>query len=98
MRGLVTKGNGALRRRGWVVDGSSASMPDTPTLQEAFPQPVGQAQGCGFPVAQFVALFCGTRGAIVEVVIDTMVPHELQLFRRLWHHFQPGDVVLGDRA
>jgi hypothetical protein len=98
MRTLVTPATGWQGRRVWVVDGSSASMPDTPELQRAFPQPPGQKKGCGFPVAQFVALFCWTTGAIVEVAIDTLVPHELTLFRRLWAHFSKGDVVLGDRA
>jgi len=60
-----------LGHRVWVFDGSSASMPDEPELQAAFPQPPGQARGCGFPVAQFVALFCWATGAIIDVAIDT---------------------------
>lgn len=98
MRKLVTSETGWLGRRVWVPDGSSASMPDTPELQAAFPQPAGQKRGCGFPVAQFVALFCWTTGAVMDLAIDSIIPHELSLFRRLWHHFAPGDVVLGDRA
>ena len=49
-------------------------------------------------MAQIVVLFGWTTGAILDVVIDTMRPHEVTLFRRRWHHFQPGDVVLADRA
>jgi len=98
LRGLVTPGTSWHGHRLFVVDGSGASMPDTPALQQAFPQPSGQKKGCGFPVAQFVALFCWTTGAIVDVVIDSIIPHEITLFRKLWHHFQPADVVLGDRA
>jgi hypothetical protein len=98
MQSLVSQTNAWLGRRVWVVDGSSVSMPDTPRLQQAFPQPPGQAPGCGFPVAQFVALFCWTTGAIIDLVIDTLRPHELNLVRRLYHHFQRGDVVLADRA
>jgi len=98
MRPLVTDRTGWLGRRVWVLDGSSVSMPDTPELQKAFPQPAGQAPGCGFPVAQFVALFCWATGAIVDLAIDTLRPHELTLFRRLWHYFATGDVVLADRA
>lgn len=85
-------------RRVWVVDGSSASMPDTPELQAVFPQPPGQKPGCGFPVAQFVAVFCYATGAIVDLAIDNIKPHELTLLRRLYHRFAPGDVVCGDRA
>jgi len=98
MRKLVTTETGWLGRRVWVVDGSSVSMPDTPELQAAFPQPAGQKRGCGFPVAQIVALFCWTTGAVIDLAIDSIIPHELPLFRRLWDHFAPGDVVLADRA
>ncbi len=98
MRSLVTTESGWLGRRVWVFDGSSASMPDTPELQKAFPQPPGQLPGCGFPVVQFVALFCWSTGAVLDLAIDAINRHELPLFRRLWHHFAPGDVVLADRA
>ncbi len=98
LRAQITKDNGWLGRRVWMVDGSSVSMPDTPELQESFPQPPGQKPGCGFPVTQFVALFCWTTGAVHDVAIDTIRPHEVTLFRRLWHHLEPGCVVLGDRA
>ena len=98
MRELPSKAQGWLGRRVWIFDGSSAGMPDEPELQQAFPQPSGQAAGCGFPVAQFVALFCWTTGAIIDVAIDSIIPHELTLFRTLWEHFAAGDVVLGDRA
>jgi len=87
-----------LGRRVHVFDGSTASMPDTPELQRAFPQSSSQKPGCGFPIAQFVAMFCWSTGAILDVVIDTLRPHELTLFRKMWHHFRAGDVVLADRA
>jgi hypothetical protein len=87
-----------LGRRVWVTDGSTASMSDTPELQKAFPQPAGQQPGCGFPVAKFVVLFCWATGAIVDIVISSLASHELPLYRRLWQHFQPGDMVLNDRA
>ncbi len=84
-------------RRIWVADGSSASMPDTPSLQRAFPQPIGQKPGCGFPVARIVALFCWASGAIVDLLIDGTQVGELTLCRRLFDRFAPDDVVLGDR-
>jgi len=98
LREQVSSTTGWWGCRVWVTDGSSVSMPDTPELQGAFPQPPGQKPGCGFPVAQFVALFCWTTGAVHDVAMDSLRPHELILFRRLWHHFQAGDVVLADRA
>ena len=39
-----------------MVDGSTASMPDTPANQRAYPQPVSQKPGVGFPLARFVAI------------------------------------------
>jgi hypothetical protein len=94
----TASGSRWLGRRVLVVDGSSASMPDTPELQKAFPQPSGQAPGCGFPVAQVVTLFCWASGAIIDVMIDALRPHELTLFRQLWDYFAKDDVVLADRA
>lgn len=81
-----------------LVDGSSVSMPDTRKLQKAFPQPPTQKPGCGFPVAQLVTAFCWATGAVIGLEIDTLTPHELTLFRRLWDHFKPGDIVIADRA
>ncbi len=98
MKALPQKAQTWLGHRVWITDGSSVSMPDTPELQEAFPQPSAQKPGCGFPVAQLVALFSWASGAIVDVVISTLQPHEITLFRKLWHHFEANDVVLNDRA
>jgi hypothetical protein len=80
-----------------VVDGSSVSMPDTPDLQRAFPQPTTQAKGCGFPVARLLAVFCWNTGAWLELAVDALQVGELTLLRRLLYAFQPGDVMLGDR-
>lgn len=80
-----------------VVDGSSVSMPDTPALQEVFPQPTSQAQGCGFPAARLVAMFCWASGALLALVSDSLAVGELALFRRLFDQLQSGDVVLADR-
>ena len=84
-------------RRVWVVDGSSCSMPDTPELQAAFGQPTGQKQGCGFPVAKLVAMFCWASGAVHDVAIGAYRSNELSLWRQLWDQLQAGEVVLGDR-
>ena len=86
-----------LNRRVWVVDGSSCSMPDTPPLQEAFGQPDGQREGCGFPVAKIVAMFAWASGAVLDVAIGPYRSSELSLWRQLWDQLKAGDVVLGDR-
>ncbi len=84
-------------RRVQVVDGSSVSMPDTPKLQRAFPQPSGQKKGCGFPVARLVALFSWASGGLVQLAVDSLRVGEANLFRRLYDSLCSGDVILGDR-
>ena len=84
-------------RRVWIVDGSSCSMPDTPALQKAFGQPDGQKDGCGFPVAKLVAMFCWASGAVLDVAIGPYRSNELSLWRQLWDQLRIGDVVVGDR-
>jgi hypothetical protein len=84
-------------RRVWLVDGTTCSMPDTPDLQETFGQPSGQAKGCGFPVAKVVGLFCWASGAVIEAAVGPLRMSELTLWRTLWPHLSPGEIVLGDR-
>lgn len=83
--------------RVWVVDGTGVSMPDTPELQDAFPQPPLQKTGCGFPVANLVGLFCWSTGALVHLAVDNRYVGEINLFRRLYRWLQPNDLVVGDR-
>ncbi|MCE5228636.1 hypothetical protein LLG95_03460 [bacterium] len=51
-----------------VVDGSSVSMPDTPSNQRRWPQPQGQKRGCGFPVMRLVVLFSLSSGVALAWV------------------------------
>ena len=95
---LVDAENGWHGHRVYLVDCSNASMPDTLAWQKEFPQSKRQKPGCGFPMARFVAGFCRTTGAILEIAIDTLRPHELTLFRRLWDGFEAGGIVVADRA
>jgi hypothetical protein len=84
-------------RRVIIADGSTVTMDDTQTNQEQYPQPGSQAEGCGFPMANIVALFCLKTGALLEAVIGALSTHELNLFRSLYERLQPDDVLLGDR-
>lgn len=84
-------------RRVRVVDGSSCSMPDTPELQTEFGQPDAQKQGCGFPVARMVVLFCWATGAVLDVVIGAYRSSELTLVGQLWGRLKERDIVLADR-
>jgi hypothetical protein len=87
-----------LGRRVKVVDGSSASMPDTAANQAAYPQPSGQAAGCGFPVVAFVAVFCLATGALLDLATGQWFLHDLSLFYFVRDAFVFGDILLADRA
>src|SRR5262245_22601213 len=52
-------------RRVYVYDGSSVTVPDTPANQAAYPQPVAQKPGPGFPLARIGAAFPLACGAVV---------------------------------
>jgi len=88
------------RRRVYVYDGSSVSMPDTPENQAEYPQPVCQKPGLGFPLARIAAVFSLACGAVVELGLCRYAgkgQSELGLLRTLWDIFRPGDVLLADR-
>lgn len=83
-----------------VVDGTTASMPDTPANQRAFPQPKSQKPGLGFPLVRLVCLFSLTTGAALDAALGPCRGKgkgELSLFRKLRARLQSGDVLLGDR-
>jgi Transposase DDE domain len=88
------------RRRVYIYDGSSVSMPDTPRNQAEYPQPDTQKPGLGFPLARIAAIFSLACGAVLDVGICRYAgkgQSELGLLRTLWGLFRPGDVLLADR-
>lgn len=87
-----------LGHRVWVVDGSSFSMPDTPELLRHFGQPSGQAEGCGFPVAKWLALFDLATGMLLRCAAAPLRTHDMARAPALSEGLEPGDVVLGDRC
>ena len=83
-----------------LVDGTTASMPDTEENQRAFPQSQSQGIGLGFPVVRIVALISLTTGVVRDLALGPYKGKETgetALFRVLWPRFQGGEVVLGDR-
>ena len=87
-------------RRVYVYDGSSVTMPDTPANQAAYPQPVAQEPGLGFPLARIGAAFSLACGAVVGLGICRYAgkgQSDTGILRTLLDVFRPGDVVLGDR-
>jgi len=88
------------RRRVYVYDGSSVSMPDTPENQSEYPQPVCQKPGLGFPLARIAAVFSLACGAVLDLGICRYAgkgQSELAMLRTLWDLFLPGDILLADR-
>jgi Transposase DDE domain len=84
--------------RTFLVDGSGCSMPDTPTLQDAFGQPNVQRPGCGFPVARLLGLFHAGTGVLLKLVVAPLLTHDLAQVQAVHPAFQPGDVLVADRG
>jgi hypothetical protein len=83
-----------------MVDGSTASMPDTPENEAAFGKPGNQRGPSGFPLARFVVLLCLATGSVLESAIGPYrgkKASELTLFRSLQERLTGGDILLGDR-
>ena len=94
----ATDGSRWLGHRVWLLDGSSFSMPDTPELLRHFGQPSGQAEGCGFPVAKWLALFDLSTGMLLRSAPAPLRTHDMARAPAISEGLEPGDLVLGDRA
>src|SRR6516164_8193513 len=87
-------------RRVYLFDGTTATMPDTPANQAAYPQVYNQKPGLGFPIARLGALTSLSCGAVVNLGFCQYAGKgqgEVSLLRRLWDVLRPGDVLLADR-
>jgi hypothetical protein len=86
-------------RNVFIADGSHVSMPDTPENQKAYPQPVVQQEGIGFPLARLAVLLSLASGACHDLAIAPYAGKgtgETTLLRQLYGTLKPGDVVLAD--
>ena len=84
-----------------VVDGTTASMPDTEANQKVFPQQKGQAPGLGFPIARIVAIIYLSTGVLRDLAtgpIKGKETGETALFRKLLDSLKKRQIVLGDRC
>ena len=83
-----------------LVDGTTVSMPDTPSNQAAYPQSGVQKPGLGFPVALLVGVISLATGAVLRWALGPCRgkhTSEQALFRTLMPYLEAGDVVLADR-
>ena len=86
-------------RNVYMFDGTTISMPDTPSNQKAYPQSNKQTPGVGFPLARVAGIFSLSCGAILDLAVAGYAGKgqgEVTLFRQLWDLFRPGDIVLTD--
>jgi hypothetical protein len=84
--------------RTFLVDGSSFSMPDTPTLQAHFGQPGGQRPGCGFPAAHWLTMFDAQSGLLVKQLAAPLRTHDMSQVATLHPELRAADVLVGDTA
>jgi hypothetical protein len=73
-------------------------MPDTPANQEIYPQPSGQAEGCGFPVIGLSALIDLGHGGLRDFAGSDVETGEMRGHDQLEGYLGEGDVHVGDRA
>jgi hypothetical protein len=87
-----------LGHRLYILDGSSFSMSDADDLRNHFGQPGGQALGCGFPTAHWLALVHFGSGLFQKALSAPLRTHDLNGVAALHPELEAGDIVLGDRA
>jgi hypothetical protein len=88
------------RRHVYLVDGTTASMPDTVDNQAAYPQPTCQAEGLGFPLARLVVLLSLATAMVKDMAIGPYAGKEtgeLALLRELVGQLKPGGILVADR-
>jgi DDE family transposase len=88
-------------RRVTLIDGTTASMPDTKENQEAYPQSKAQGIGLGFPLVRMVALISLATGVVRDLALGPYQGKETgetALLRTLWDGLDAGEIALGDRC
>jgi hypothetical protein len=91
--------------RVYVVDCSTFSMPDTPSLRKQFglPKAKGQRgkgcqQGVSYPVAKIMVLMDLVSGCVTRLIPGPLYRHEASNVIRVHRQLRKGDILLGDRA
>ena len=82
-----------------LVDGTTATLPDTQANQAAYPQQSGQKPGLGFPIVRIVGIVCLSSGALLNASVGSFSGKgsgEQTLLRGMLDTFNSGDIVMGD--
>lgn len=84
-----------------IVDGTTASMPDTQANQAAYPQPTNQKPGVGFPLLRLVVVFTLAVGTVLDAAMGGChgkQTGEAALWRTLVDQVvEADDIILADR-
>jgi hypothetical protein len=78
-----------------AIDGTSVKLMDTMDNQKEYPQPSGQASGCGFPVMGVVGVLDLARGTLSDFITCPYRQHDIKGYYELRRHFQSGDLSVG---
>jgi hypothetical protein len=81
-----------------MADATAVTTPDTPPLQELWPQVSAQKKGCGFPAIKLLALLDLASGMIAHLTVMCLKVHEMSQLAGLHAGLCRGDVLLADRA
>jgi hypothetical protein len=87
-------------RHAKLIDGFTATMPDTPRNQAEFPQHERQQQGVGFPIIRACVILSLATACVVDAAMGPYSGKgsgETALLREMLHTFDPGDVAVFDR-
>jgi hypothetical protein len=87
-----------LGRRIMMVDATTATAPDEPALQQIWPQPSEQKEGCGFPILKLLALVDLATGMILQMTMMALNVHEASQLAGPHGALCAGDILLGDRG
>lgn len=83
-----------------VVDGTTATMPDTKENKQAFPLHKNQKGDIGFPMARLVAIMSLSVGTIIDYAVGPSKGNgtgEQSLLRSILPCINEGDIILGDQ-
>ena len=88
-------------RHVYLADGFTASLPDTPDNQQAFPQAKTQKPGLGFPIMRLVVILSLATATVQDLAIGPYKGKktgEPALLRQMLQSLRPGSVVVADRC
>ena len=83
-----------------LVDGFTATMPDTPKNQARFPQQGGQLPGCGLPIMRVCVVLSLATAMAVDAAFSAYQGKETgesAMLRKMLSAFNHGDIAVFDR-